>query len=305
MRQRLPPNQRIVPCPASSPATRRGHGRPQRQRPALPRLRHPRHRRRLRVRGNRPPARPRHATERPSASRLQGEAALASRLAESGAVRARSAAGRCASDGRHAHGRLGARLRAAREGRPQRARRARHRRPADGLVRLDAALLVPLEPQRPAHRRRDRRRLGRRAFPAAAAGAPAAGAVGQGDAHVLNLYAEPSSTPPRSARVTLAPAGPYARSRAIGTARPKHGCATTAFDGETGYVRPQAEADCAPRRGAGDHRLRPPSLPIGTRATCHQGLAKRLSNASNNMKPFAPRARLETCGGTLRRFFRP
>ena len=59
-------------------------------------------------------------------------------------ARARSAAGGRPSDGRDAHRRLGARLRAAGEGRPQRRRRARYRRPPDGVARLDAAVLVPL-----------------------------------------------------------------------------------------------------------------------------------------------------------------
>ena len=44
-----------------------------------------------------------------------------------------------------------------RDGHPAR-RGARHRRPADGQLRLDAAVLVALHPQRPPHRRRDRRR---------------------------------------------------------------------------------------------------------------------------------------------------
>src|SRR5579863_1288496 len=42
---------------------------------------------------------------------------------------------------------------------------ARHRRSARCLVRLYADLLVSLQPQRSAHPRRDRRRLGRWAFP--------------------------------------------------------------------------------------------------------------------------------------------
>ena len=45
-----------------------------------------------------------------------------------------SAAGRRPSDGRDAHRRVRAGLRAAGEGRPQPSRRARHRRPADGLA---------------------------------------------------------------------------------------------------------------------------------------------------------------------------
>ena len=59
-----------------------------------------------------------------------------------GEADAGSAAARGASDGRDAHRGVGARLRAAGEGRSEPARRTRHRRPADGLSRLDAALLV-------------------------------------------------------------------------------------------------------------------------------------------------------------------
>ena len=96
------------------------------------------------------------------------------------------AAGGGASDGRDAHRRLGARLRAAREGRPEPARRARHRRPADGLARLHAALLVPLRPQRPAHRGGDRRRQHRRAFPASAARQAAERVCVPRDAHLAD-----------------------------------------------------------------------------------------------------------------------
>ena len=75
---------------------------------------------------------------------LQGQAEIAARPAARGAEHARTIAGGGASDGRDALRRLGARLRAAGEPRPQSARRARHRRPPDGLARLDAALLAPL-----------------------------------------------------------------------------------------------------------------------------------------------------------------
>ena len=91
---------------------------------------------------------------------------------------------RRAPDGRHAHRRFGARHRAAGEGRPRRAGCARHRRSLDGVARFDAALLVPLEPQRTAHRRRDGRRFHRRPFPASPARREAQGVVGEGDAHV-------------------------------------------------------------------------------------------------------------------------
>ena len=50
------------------------HRRPHRQRSSLPRLRHPRHRRHLRIRGDRLPAGARQAAQRRRARRLQGEA---------------------------------------------------------------------------------------------------------------------------------------------------------------------------------------------------------------------------------------
>ena len=83
----------------------------------------------------------------------------------------------------HADRRLGARLRRARA-RSVRSARARHRRSAHRLARQHAALLAPLRALRHAHRRRERRGLGRRAFPDAAASAAAAGFVGPRDAHV-------------------------------------------------------------------------------------------------------------------------
>jgi 2-methylcitrate synthase len=64
----------------------------------------------------------------------------AARRAGGGAQHARGAARLGAPDGRDAHRRLGARLRPAREGRPQPRRRARHRRPL--LASLGSMLLV-------------------------------------------------------------------------------------------------------------------------------------------------------------------
>ena len=69
----------------------------------------------------------------------------------------RVAARRLPSDGCDANWCLGAWLHAARKGRPQPSWRARHRRPSDGFVRVNAALLVSLLPQRQAHRGRDGR----------------------------------------------------------------------------------------------------------------------------------------------------
>ncbi|ABA51649.1 hypothetical protein BURPS1710b_A1736 [Burkholderia pseudomallei 1710b] len=169
------------------------HGRQDRQRSALPRLRHSRYRRLERIRGNRAPARARDAAERDRAGRVQGEAARDARAAREREGGARMDSGVRAPDGRDAHRRIGARHRAAREGRPQPAGRARHRGPADGLARLDAAVLVSLFAQRPAHRNRNRRRFDRRAFPAPAARQDAVEIVDRRDAHVAD--------PVRGARV--------------------------------------------------------------------------------------------------------
>ena len=92
-----------------------------------------------------------------------------------------------ASHGRDAHRRVGAGLRAAREADDHDAAGAReiadHLR---GVLRLDALLLVSLLAQRPAHPRRDRRRFGRRPFPAPAAPPAAAGELGARHAHLAH-----------------------------------------------------------------------------------------------------------------------
>ena len=124
------------------------------------------------------------AAERRGARRLQGAAQATARAARHRTHGARGAAGVDAPDGRDAHRRLGARLHAAGKGRPRRRGRARDRRPAGRQPRLDARLLVSLHPQRPAHARRDRGRLDRRAFPAPAASSAAARLVGRGHARL-------------------------------------------------------------------------------------------------------------------------
>ena len=139
-----------------------------------------------RVRGDRAPAGARQAADARRTRRLQGQAEVAARRAGGGQGRAGAAAAVGASDGRDAHRRVGAGLRVAREGRPQPSGRARHRRQADGIARLDAAVLVPLQPQRQAHRRRNRRRFDRRPFPAPAARREAARVLGARDAHLAD-----------------------------------------------------------------------------------------------------------------------
>ena len=135
------------------------HGRPQRQRPALPRLRHPRPGDEVDLRGSRAPAGARRAADRVAAQGLQDQAQAPARAAGDRHRGAGTGAGQRAPDGRAAHRLLGAGHGAAGARRPSGRRGARHRRPADGQLRLDAAVLVAFHPQRPPHRLRDRRRL--------------------------------------------------------------------------------------------------------------------------------------------------
>ena len=91
-------------------------------------------------------------------------------LPAAGAGRARGAARRGASDGRDAHRRVGARERCCRRSDDHDAAGARDI--ADRLLASLGSMLCywyHCEPQRPADRRRDRRRLDRRPFPAPAA----------------------------------------------------------------------------------------------------------------------------------------
>ena len=86
--------------------------------------------------------------------------------------------------------------------------RARHRRPPDGLARLDAALLVPLRRITAAASSRDRRRFDRRALPAPAARHAAVRLVGARDAHLAqSSMPSTSSTPRRSPRASIAGTG--------------------------------------------------------------------------------------------------
>ena len=177
-----------IRCPVRSRCRqyRAVHGGPQRQRSALSRLRHPRRRHDLRIRGDRPSARARQAADARRARRLQEQAAVAARHSGGTEGGTRAAAGIDPSDGRHAHRRFGARLPVAGEGRSQPSRCARHRRPPDGLARLGPALLVSLCRQRQAHRRRDRRRFDRRTFPASAARQAPERTVDAGHAHLAD-----------------------------------------------------------------------------------------------------------------------
>ena len=62
-------------------------------------------------------------------------------------------------------------------------RRPRYRGPHHGVRRIDAAVLVSLDAERPPYRRRNVRRQHRRAFPASAAWRSAVTRLGAGDAH--------------------------------------------------------------------------------------------------------------------------
>ena len=156
------------------------HRRPQRQRPALPRLRHPGYRRQPASSKKSPtcwctascPTAPNWPATRPSCKSLRGLPGQLSRrrwkqLPPSAhpmdVMRTGVSVLGCVLPEKDDH---------------NHARRARHRRPPDGLARLDAAVLVPLQPQRQAHRVRNRRRLHRRPLPAPAARQEAARARG-------------------------------------------------------------------------------------------------------------------------------
>ena len=266
------------------------HRRAHRQRPALPRLRHPRHRRALRIRGDRLPAGARQAADRGRARRLQGEAEVAARPAGRGAAGAGGAAGRGASDGRDAHRRLGARLRAAGEGRPQPRRRARHRRPADGVARLDAALLVSLRAQRPAHRGRDRRRLDRRRTSCTCCTArPPPRAWVRAMHTSLILYAEHEfNASTFTAASSPAPARTCTRRSpaAIGALRgPKHGGANeVAFEIQQRYATPdEAEADIA--AASPTRRWSSASATRSTRSPIRATRSSRKSRAASRRRP--------------------
>jgi len=145
-----------------SPVGRRGrqhravHRWPQRQRSALPRLRYPRHRRAMRVRGNRASAGAREIAHPDGTRRIQGQAQVAAWPAGDGEGNARADSRLCPSHGRTAHRLLHARHGGPGKERPPCRGRSRHRRPPDRLLRLDAALLAPLQPGPAPDRSRDR-----------------------------------------------------------------------------------------------------------------------------------------------------
>ena len=132
---------------------------------------------------------------------------------------------------------LRARLRAAGEGRPQRAGRARHRRPADGLASARCCSTGTTSPQRPAHRGRDRRRLHRRPFPAPAARPQAARRCGCRRCTPRSTCTPSTSSTPRPSPRASSPApartctrrspAPSARCAAPSTAAPTRSRSTS------------------------------------------------------------------------------
>src|ERR1700678_2924243 len=119
-------------------------GRRIRQRVALSRLRYFRSSGNLGVRGDRVPATARYVADSRRARNLQGNPAIATRLAGRRQTGARSDSGCGTSDGRYAHRRFGARMRSARSCRSQRAGGTRNRGSSVGVARIDSTVLVPL-----------------------------------------------------------------------------------------------------------------------------------------------------------------
>ena len=157
----------------------------QRQRPALPRLRHPRSGRDLRVRGDRLSTDPRQAAE-------QGASSPPTRPSSRTCAAFRRRCAPCSSNCRRPRIPWTSCAPARRRWAACCPRRtttiaAGAREIADHLVAsfgVDALLLVSLLAQRPAHPRRDRRRFRRRALPAPAASPAAAGELGARHAHL-------------------------------------------------------------------------------------------------------------------------
>src|SRR5712675_449484 len=154
------------------------HRRQDRQRPALPRLRHSGHRHRMRIRRDRVSLGSRETAESRGTRCLQGQVESASASARCRRHRARTAAGRESPHGRAAHGRIRTRLLHCRGQRSPECGCPRHRRSALGVLGLDAMLLAPLFARRAAYRRANRRRFDRRALFTPPAWAQALGVLG-------------------------------------------------------------------------------------------------------------------------------
>ena len=150
------------------------------------------------------------------------------------------------------------------------ARRARHRRPPDGLARLDAAVLVSLQPQRQAHRRRDRRRLDRRALPAPAARQKPPPATWVRAMHTsLILYAEHEFNASTFTGRVIAGTGSdmllgdHRRASARCAARSTAAPTKSRSRSRSATTRPTKPKPTSVRRVAGEgnhHRLRPSGL---------------------------------------------
>ena len=150
---------------------------------------------------------------------------------------------------------------------------------ADQLMacaRLDAAVLVSLQPQRPAHRCRNRRRHDRRPFPAPAASARSRAASWVKAMHTsLILYAEHEfNARPSPAASSPAPAATCTRASPAASARCA-GRSTAAPTKSRSKCRSATKRRMKPRPTSGArraqgsrHRLRPSrSTPSAIRAT--------------------------------------
>ena len=205
----------------------------------------------------------------------------------------------------HAHRLLGAGHGAARTRRPSGRGSARHRRQADGQLRLDAAVLVALHPQRPPHRRGDRRRhrSPRTSCTCCTARSPATLHADALDKSLI-LYAEHEFNASTFTARVIAGTGSDMHScitGAIGALRgPKHGGANeVAMDIISRYATRRRGRGRHPRaRGAqgNRHRLRPSGLHRSATRATRSSRSSRASCARDggNQTLFDVSERIET-----------
>ncbi len=291
------------------------HRRPHRQRPALPRLRHSRHRRRAASSRRSPTCwstascrpRPSSPPTRPSSRRC---AACPAPVRDG----ARAACPRRASDGRDAHRRLGARPRRCPRRDDHNAAGARDI--ADRLMASLGSMLLywyHWTPQRQAHRGGDRRRFDRRPLPAPAARHDAAGRVGARDAHLAQSSTPSTSSTRRpSPRASSpAPARTCTRRSPARSAR----CAARSTAAPTSRVRdPEAlrrrrtrprptSARASPtRRSSSASAIRCTRSPIRATRSSRRWRAA-LSQDAGNMKMFDIAERIETVMWDAKKMF--
>ncbi len=249
---------------------------------------------------------------RGGAGGLQGQAASVARRSRRRADRARAAAGGDPPHGCPAHRDQRARLRPAGGARPRRRGCARRRRPADGLARIDAAVLVALVAQRPPDRGRDRRRRHRGALPAPPARPPAVRPLVRAIDTSLVLYAEHEFNASTFTARVIAGTGSdlySAVNGAIGALRgPKHGGANeAALEVQSRYASAdEAEADIR-RRVAAKEVVIGFGHPVYTirdpRSAVIKQTARRLAEAAGRTELFAIAERLERVMWEEKRMF--